>query len=277
MKRGSMFKRFKERLDASGPGLIVAVIAMVLALTGGAFAAAGKLTGPQKKEVKKIAKQYAGKPGAPGATGPAGKDGTNGTNGKDGTNGTNGEDGKSVVVASVPKGTPCKEGGVTVEVEGSGVKKSICNGEEGEKGEEGSPWTAGGTLPPGATETGTWAYTATTADTKGVHVPLSFAIPLSGRLEEENVHYNPSEGDASCEDSEGPGSAGQPKAAPGQLCVYVNAGDFPEEVTFTGICFVTAAICEKGANRAGAILAFSTPTGASSGSGTFAVTAPVAP
>ena len=47
-------------------GLIVACVALVLALTGAAFAAAG-LTGKQKKEVEKIAKKYAGKPGAAGA------------------------------------------------------------------------------------------------------------------------------------------------------------------------------------------------------------------
>ena len=285
MKRGSMLKRFKQRLEASGPGVTVAVIAMVLALTGGAFAAAGKLTGPQKKEVEKIAKKVSkpGKPGAAGPAGPAGKDGTNGTNGKDGTNGKNGDpgtpgtpgtpgaNGKSAVVTTEPSGANCPAGGANVEVEGQpGTKKTICNGKEG------SPWTAGGVLPPGSTETGTWAYTATAADTNGVRVPLSFPIPLNAdgsTLDENHVHFNPPEGDPNCA-----GAPAVPLAAPGHLCVYVSGGDFPENVTFTGICTMPAAVCtEKGANSAGALLSFSAPTGVSTGSGTFAVTAPNAP
>jgi hypothetical protein len=85
-------------------GFVVAIVALVVALTGAAFAAGG-LTKQQEKQVKKIAKKYAGKPGPPGKQGAPGaqgskgdkgdpgapgKDGANGTNG---TNGTNGEDG----------------------------------------------------------------------------------------------------------------------------------------------------------------------------------------
>jgi hypothetical protein len=70
-------------------GLIIAILALVLATTGAAFAAVG-LNSKQKKEVTKIAKKYAGKPGA---TGPAGTAGTNGTNGKDGANGAPGSPG----------------------------------------------------------------------------------------------------------------------------------------------------------------------------------------
>jgi hypothetical protein len=71
-------------------GLILAVCALVLACTGGAFAA-GRLTGPQKKEVGKIAAKVAkknagaGKPGPKGATGPAGPAGAPGAAGAPGT------------------------------------------------------------------------------------------------------------------------------------------------------------------------------------------------
>lgn len=91
-----MFKRLKEPFGKAG--LTVAVIALVFAMLGGAYAA-GALTGKQKKEVEKIAKKYAGKPGAAGAQGSAGAAGAKGdtgaagTNGKDGTNGTNGTNG----------------------------------------------------------------------------------------------------------------------------------------------------------------------------------------
>ncbi len=77
-------------------GLTVAVVALVMAMVGGAYAA-GKLTSGQKKEVEKIAKKFAGKPGLAGA---AGTNGTNGTNGKPGTNGKEG-----------PEGSPWTAGG----------------------------------------------------------------------------------------------------------------------------------------------------------------------
>jgi Collagen triple helix repeat (20 copies) len=79
-------------------GLMVAILALVLAMVGGAWAAAG-LTGKQKKEVTKIAKKYAGKPGPagpqglPGPQGAPGAPGTNGTNGQDGAPGAEGPEG----------------------------------------------------------------------------------------------------------------------------------------------------------------------------------------
>ena len=45
-------------------GLTVAILALVLAMVGGAYAS-GALTGKQKKEVKKIAKKYAGEAVSP--------------------------------------------------------------------------------------------------------------------------------------------------------------------------------------------------------------------
>jgi hypothetical protein len=69
-------------------GLIVACCALVLACTGAAFAA-GRLTGPQKKEVGKIAakvaKKDAGKQGPAGKTGPAGPAGPAGAAGPAGS------------------------------------------------------------------------------------------------------------------------------------------------------------------------------------------------
>jgi hypothetical protein len=58
-------------------GLIVACCALLLACTGAAFAA-GRLTGPQRKEVAKIAKKFAGKAGQVGAAGPQGPAGSQG-------------------------------------------------------------------------------------------------------------------------------------------------------------------------------------------------------
>lgn len=96
-----MISRIHSKLGTAG--LVVAIVALVAALGGGAYAAQQGLNGKQKKEVKKIAKKFAGAPGATGpqgqkgdtgATGPAGKDGTNGTNGTNGTDGEPGADGE---------------------------------------------------------------------------------------------------------------------------------------------------------------------------------------
>jgi hypothetical protein len=121
-----MLQRIREQ--AGGAGLIVGVIALILAITGAAYAAGkGGLTAKQKKEVEKIAKKFA-KQGPQGPQGAAGSNGTNGTNGKDGTNGNNGE---SVALAAA---SGCE--GVKVSV--GGTSKEVCDGEEGEPGEPGS-------------------------------------------------------------------------------------------------------------------------------------------
>src|SRR3954453_22689625 len=61
-------RHFKEPFGKAG--LTVAILALVLAMVGGAWAAVG-LNGKQKKEVRKIAKTFAGKPGVAGQQGPA--------------------------------------------------------------------------------------------------------------------------------------------------------------------------------------------------------------
>ena len=168
-------------------GLIVAICALVLALTGAAFAA-GALTGKQKKEVEKIAKKFAGKPG------PAGPAGANGAPGPQGPAG--------------PAGAAGKEG---------------PQGKEGKQGLEGSPWTAGGTLPSGETETGAWAFIVG-PEQPTFHVPIgkspiSFPIPVADPGEGGTLTLNllkQGEGEtAAC-----PGNFREPKAEPGQLCVY---------------------------------------------------------
>ena len=190
-------------------GLIVACIALVLALTGAAFAA-GKLTSKQKKEVEKIAKKYAGKPGAPGAAGPQGPAGSNGqagAKGDAGTNGTNGVDGKSVIVANeAPAG--CAAGGFTYEIEGSGNENEICNGKNGQTG-----FTE--TLPSGKTETGVWGINL--EPSKATIVPISLNIPLETAPEAIFVTGGSASG---C-----PGFAGGlPTAEAGKLCIYALPG-----------------------------------------------------
>jgi hypothetical protein len=88
-----MFKRVHERLGSAG--LIIAVVALVAAFTSSAFAGATewKLTKSEVKEVKKIAKKYAGEDGAPGAQGPPGPAGAKGDAGSPGAKGATGPQG----------------------------------------------------------------------------------------------------------------------------------------------------------------------------------------
>jgi hypothetical protein len=287
-------------------GLIIAMVALVAALGGSALAASGALTGKQKKEVEKIAKKYAGKPGAPGA---AGTNGTNGTNGKDGsngskgdkgdpgtngTNGTNGVDGESVTASVVPPGagepTCEEEGGAIYEV--GGQETTICNGKEG------SPWTDGGTLPVGGTETGTWAFNGSgevkfTAEVGGTpeeitvgdehaFVSISFPIQLAAGLSATEcstvpkpstcqVHYQTeAEFNAFC-----PGTSGAPAAASGNLCVYEGnlATGSLVNATFKSINKVGSENAGgEGANKVGALLIFELTGPNARGNGTWAVT-----
>jgi hypothetical protein len=214
-------------------GLTVAILALVLAMVGGAWAAAS-LNSKQKKEVTKIAKKYAGAPGAagtngingtqgpagiPGAKGDKGEKGDTGAKGDTGTSGNDGANGVSVSATEIPFEEPeCEErGGVLVQEEGAPAGVEICNGEEG------SPWTAGGTLPPGKTEMGQWSLSVpppspTLNNGQSIVIgDISFVIPLATvpngiYLKEAEVGVNNT---AEC-----PGTAEHPEAAAGVLCVY---------------------------------------------------------
>jgi hypothetical protein len=265
-------KRFRDRLGANGPGLTVAVIALVFALVGGAFAASGGLTGKQKKEVIKIAKQYAGKPGpagaqgSPGAKGDKGDTGSQGPEGKPGEKGKDGKDGTSVVVSPEPKGANCAEGGSKFV---AGVTTTFaCNGKEG------SPWTAGGVLPPKATETGTFSVQGSSedpGDVNGLFTTISFPIPLKEPIDAAHIKLLPQfPVPAECN-----GTVENPKAQPGYLCIYQggeSAGTFRERVEPPGSLFSEEL---SGTGTSGARLRFEPPTEEFAfANGSFAVTAP---
>lgn len=248
----------RNRLGVPG---ILAIVALVLAMVGGAYAASGALSPQQKKEVKKIAKQFAGKPGAPGAVGPKGDAGPKGDPGAKGDPGSPGAAGKSLVVGSASG--HCAEGGISVEVEGSGEKSYICDGKEGE------PWAAGGVLPSEKTETGSWSTPPGGIAAGGsAPLPLSFNIPLESAP--SGFEFIPKEGSAT---ANCPGSAAAPEAAPGELCVYaaVQFGEFKEFTSFDPGQFFTA-----GVGITGSILRLVAPeeSGVALAWGTWAVTAP---
>jgi hypothetical protein len=106
-----MIRRIQRQLGTAG--LAVAVMALVVALAGTAFAAKAVFTKKQEKQIVKIAKKYAGKNGATGPqglkgdTGAKGDTGLAGAPGKDGAPGEPGESGACSAanpVCTVPSG-----------------------------------------------------------------------------------------------------------------------------------------------------------------------------
>jgi hypothetical protein len=208
-------RRLKEPFGKAG--LTVAVLALVVAMAGGAYAAGG-LTKSQEKQVTKIAKKYAGKPGAAGPTGPAGPAGAAGKNGEKGEHGADGgigASGVSVTSKSLVTGNAkCPSGGS--EFTSASGATYACNGTTG--------FTE--TLPPGKTETGTWGVGATVEEPalgQDIWGPISFSIPLSEESGNTAVeHRFIIEGESGT--SECPSEPGEaPTAEPGYLCVYEEA------------------------------------------------------
>jgi Collagen triple helix repeat (20 copies) len=216
------------------PSTGIALIALVFALTGGAFAATGSGSGsatgggsgatgralalsakakpkPKSKTGPRGPAGPAGKAGAPGpagAVGPAGPGGAQGAQGPAGAKGETGAaggagaNGENVTSKTVPTSSEkCEHQGGSEFKAASGIAYA-CNG---------SPWTAGGTLPSGKTETGSWI--AQPAPGKEEYTAISFAIPLAAGLTSAQTHFAP--------DPECPGTAKEPKANPGSLCVYI--------------------------------------------------------
>ncbi len=227
-------------------GVVLAALALLLCTAGGALAASGALTGKQKKEVKKIAKQYAGKPGAPGVAGPAGAPGAPGKEGAQGKAGLQGEVG------------PTGEQGPTGEV-----------GPTGPTGETGFTET----LPSEKTEKGVWRF-ASNGETLQ-YVPITFSIPLSeadaASIAVETLSKTASP-TANC-----PGSPKEPRAEPGFLCVYTSGDE--SQTTFFGspnaVYKPVSSGEEEGVISGGALLYFESHIIAGEVSaGSFAVTAP---
>lgn len=236
-----MFSLFKNRFGAPG---VIAVIALVFAMIGGAYAASGNGGGKATASAAKGPRGPRGPKGPKGPAGPQGPQGPAGPAGAPGLKGLNGATGATG--ATGPTGPTGAKGAAGL----PGAK-----GATGAAGAEGSPWTAGGTLPSGETETG--VYSTVPASEAGFQVlPLSFPIPLAAPP--GNMTYVP----AGEEEVEGcPGTFVAPQADPGYLCIYSGG----------------AINSEKGGNipLANGVLAIFTITEAEGfDRGSFAVTAP---
>lgn len=291
-----MFAKLGERVGIPGA---IAVFALVFAMLGGAYAAsdsgggasasAKAKKGPRGPRGKQGPAGPAGAVGPAGAKGDTGATGQAGTPGAPGTPGTPGAPGKSVKVTQLDPGAQeeCEEtGGALLEDEvAPPTVIEICNGEEGKEGKEGSPWTAGGKLPPGATETGTWAFDSS-SDSAKIFVPISFPIPLAQEeVAAARVHFQNLPTPAAFEQACPAGEFGwaSPTAKPGEICVYHISveGEFAEPAALSNASFSSinppfSKFPEAaGAGPMGAMLVFDftgDPGESATGFGTWAVT-----
>jgi len=233
---------------------VVATLALVFAMSGGAYAASKFLITSTKQIKPSVLAQLKGKAGANGAAGaqgpagPAGPAGGVGPAGPAGTDGTAGTDGQ-----------PGAEGKA---------------GKNGTNGKEGSPWTAGGTLPVGSTETGVWGY-GPTRDEQSIVPVASFTIPLAAPLGKGHNHFINEAG----KEVEGngkevtstacTGTAAKPTAVSGNLCVYTSHVSNAQ----TSNAGFSGAAVEEGSETAGAWLQVeAVAAGESTARGTWAVT-----
>ena len=271
-----MLDRIRDQIGSAG--LIVAIIALIAALSGGAYAATSSGGGGATASAK--AKQgprgKPGKPGKPGATGPAGPAGAPGTagaagakgdagakgaTGATGTTGTNGTNGKGLLTGSFPGDEepvdePCEgNGGSEFKVEGSSTVNYACNG---------APGKASAVLAPGDTEKGAWGFNATTADSSGVYVPITFQIPLAAGLNSTHVHFQTdSDFTGTCT-----GNTTTPTAPSGNLCVYESFNLLNAHlVEFGSLDFVNT-----GTSPVGTVMFFEVDSDPAYGFGSWALT-----
>jgi hypothetical protein len=190
---------------------VAMTLALVFAMTGGAYAAKHYLITSTKQISPKVLKALKGANGANGTAGLAGPAGPGGPQGPAGATG--------------PAGA-----GATGPAGAAGAK-----GEAGAKGANGTNGTTGftETLPSKKTETGAWNVAQGKEGTP--ITTISFPIRLASAFGETAVHYVGENGNgATC-----PGTVAEPAAEPSNLCVYQ---EFANGVEGAGAPFLAEAI-----------------------------------
>ena len=243
-----MRSAFRRRLTYAN---VVASLALVFAMSGGAYAAGRYLITSTKQINPKVLRALKGASGKAGAAGPKGAAGAGGPAGQPGAQGPQG-----------PAGGPGKDG---------------VEGKQGKEGKEGPPGPLTKTLPAGASETGAWNVASNTDDfgEAAVSTAVSFPIPLPEGLTEEHVFFVQPKQEGIEFAEQCPGSVASPEAASGDFCVY--AQNLGEQLAPYGIpiedpsqAFNTGGTARSGANII-LVPGVATPTDAY---GTWAVTAP---
>jgi len=208
-----MFSSIRKRLTFAN---VAMTLALVFAMSGGAYAAKKYLITSIKQIKPSVVAQLKGKDGKDGAQGPAGAQGPvgpagkDGAQGKEGLNGTDGKDGKAGATGPAGPTGPTGPKGLT--------------GPEGQSG-----FTE--TLPPGKTETGEWSLVRNVPGSgERVAAANSFNIPLASvptahylRKTGKEPFYN---GETEKEEERTvagcSGTVVSPTAAAGNLCIYTS-------------------------------------------------------
>jgi hypothetical protein len=216
------------------PG-VIAVIALVFAMFGGAYAASNKDGGKATASAK-------AKRGPRGPKGPKGDPGPAGPQGSAG-----------------PAGAPGKDGAA---------------GRSGPPGPEGSPWTAGGTLPAEKTETGSWAGLVGPFEIGVSALTFVLPLEEELDEEHVHIVTLEAQANGEQPEGCAAGTAADPTADPGHLCVFVggSAGATASGIAKSGgeSLFGVGA---HGASTTGGIVILGGPSGAIMW-GSWAVTAP---
>jgi Collagen triple helix repeat (20 copies) len=215
-------------------GFVISIVALVAALGGGAYAASGGLSGKQKKEVEKIAKKFSGKSGATGAVGPAGSKGdaggagpagatgatgATGPAGAPGVAGTNGKNGTTGFTEVLPPGAT-ETGTVVVSQSSSGshnaqesISFPIPLEEEGK-----SPLEENG-VPKAGAEGSAFIFSPSEINAEETGKVVNTEPTGEKFVQEKGCKPGPTA--PNCLETGCVGSAAEPTAPPGVLCVYL--------------------------------------------------------
>lgn len=270
-----MFSLLRNRLGIPG---VIAIIALVFAMVGGAWAAKKYVITSTKQIKPSVLKQLKGAKGDKGDTGsagPAGPAGAQGPAGKDGAAGAAGPAG--------PTG-PAGSAGATGPTGAKGATGATgATGTTGATGPTGSPWPVDNELPSGATLTGAWSFGAyamegiTNSPFSPYRIPISFPIKLPSELGVEQVHFL-KDGESGGENC--PGTEAAPTAKAGHLCIYTATeterwNGEPPLTNWAPVGIFKASLpTEAGASTAGATLNVVIFGENEEAMGTWAVTAP---
>ncbi len=249
------------------PAGMIATLALIFAMSGGAYAASKYVITSTKQIKPSVLKSLQGKTGpagAPGSAGPAGAQGAQGAQGPAGPAGSQGsQGGKGETGSQGTKGT------------------TGAAGATGPKGATGATGTTGytETLPAGKTETGSWVIrgTANAKEEKRV-TAISFPIPLKEEINVSEVHVvKTGETVAGC-----PGTPEKPEAEQGFLCVYEGTSLLGAPKGLEPFTVIQTGKASEGAGTTGGELIYltrepTTPGEEVSVQGTWAVTAPTEP
>jgi hypothetical protein len=248
-----MFSRVRRHATYTNVALTIAVL---FAMTGGAYAAKKYVITSTKQISPSVIKKLQGKAGAPGTPGAPGAKGAPGEKGERGEKGEKGE--KGATGGTGPAGSTGPAGGIgpagTTGPAGAtgptGAKGTTGSagttgpsgttgpaGEKGTTGPEGVCSTSNCTLPKGASLKGTWSVQGTIISIQTVfHAafgPISFSIPLASPPEVFIIEKGEKgTGAGTCPTTS---SSANPEAETGNLCVFVSHVE--GAVPFMGVTF----------------------------------------